>query len=462
MLAFLEKYKKIDMLEGSLWDKILVFSIPLALTSFLQQLFNTADVVILGHYVNDNAMAAVGNNVPVIGFIVALFVGMSIGANVVVARYLGMKDEENAKDAVNTSFSVAIIIGILFCILGEFFVPQITELMDVPDEVKPESIKYLRAYFLGLPFISIYNFEAALLRSNGDTHTPLIALIYASILNIAGNLVCVLFFQLGIGGVALCTSLANALSALYLFRKILNAEGPISLDLRKLMRLNSRKLRAIVAIGLPTGIQGIVFSISNLVIQSSINSLGADAMAASAAAFTIEINIYCFINAFGLAATTFIGQNFGAKNIRRCVEIAKVSSLIGLIVTTVITAGVYFFAKPLLSMYTVSEAVISIAMIRIFYVLLPQPINIFLEVLSGSMRGYGFSLPPTIITLLTICSCRLLYVFTVFEKFTSFDVLMMVYPLSWVICIVFLVVMYIYKIRKVEKEYSRLYKSKKA
>ncbi|MDY6416357.1 MAG: MATE family efflux transporter, partial [Succinivibrio dextrinosolvens] len=160
--------------------------------------------------------------------------------------------------------------------------------------------------------------------------------------------------------------------------------------------------------------------------------------------------------------TTFIGQNFGAKNIRRCVEIAKVSSLIGLIVTTVITAVVYFFAKPLLSMYTVSEAVISIAMIRIFYVLLPQPINIFLEVLSGSMRGYGFSLPPTIITLLTICSCRLLYVFTVFEKFTSFDVLMMVYPLSWVICIVFLVVMYIYKIRKVEKEYSRLYKSKKA
>ena len=261
MLAFLEKYKKIDMLEGSLWDKILVFSIPLALTSFLQQLFNTADVVTLGHYVNDNAMAAVGNNVPVIGFIVALFVGMSIGANVVVARYLGMKDEENAKDAVNTSFSVAIIIGILFCILGEFFVSQITELMDVPDEVKPESIKYLRAYFLGLPFISIYNFEAALLRSNGDTHTPLIALIYASILNIAGNLVCVLVFNMGIGGVAFCTSMANALSALYLFRKILNAEGPISLDLRKLMRLNSRKLRAIVAIGLPTGIQGIVFSI---------------------------------------------------------------------------------------------------------------------------------------------------------------------------------------------------------
>ncbi len=462
MLSFLEKYKKIDMLEGTLWDKILVFSIPLSFPSVLQQLFNTADVVTLGHYVNDNAMAAVGNNVPVIGFIVALFVGMSIGANVVVARYLGMKDEENAKDAVNTSFSVAIIIGILFCILGEIFVPQITELMDVPDEVKPESIKYLRAYFLGLPFISIYNFEAALLRSNGDTHTPLVALIYASILNIVGNLVCVLIFHLGIGGVALCTSLANALSAIYLFKKILKAPGPISLDLRNLMKLNSRKLRAIVSIGLPTGIQGIVFSISNLVIQSSINSLGADAMAASAAAFTIEINIYCFINAFGLAATTFIGQNFGAKNIIRCVEIAKVSSLIGLIVTTVITAGVYFFAKPLLSMYTVSEVVISIAMIRIFYVLLPQPINILLEVLSGSMRGYGFSLPPTIITLLTICSCRLIYVFTVFEKLPRFDVLMMVYPLSWFICIVFLVVMYIYKIRKVEKEYSLVSKLKKA
>lgn len=454
MISFLEKYKKIDMLQGSLWDKILVFSIPLALTSFLQQLFNTADVFTLGHYVNDNAMAAVGNNVPVIGFIVALFVGLSIGANVVVARYLGMKDEENAKDAVNTSFTVAVIIGILFCILGELYIPQIVEMMDVPEEVKGESIKYLRNYFLGLPFISIYNFEAAVIRSNGDTHTPLMALIYASILNLIGNLVCVLMLNMGISGVAMCTSLANALSALYLFFKLLNASGPISLEFRKMMRINSRKLRAIISIGLPTGIQGIVFSISNLVIQSSINSLGPDVMAASAAAFTIEINIYCFMNAFGLAATTFIGQNFGARNIKRCVDIAKISMLIGLIVTTAITIVVYIFAKQLLSLYTVSEAVIALGMTRILYVLLPQPIDTLLEVLSGSMRGYGFSLPPTIICLVTICGCRLIYVFTVFDKYPAFDVLMMVYPLSWIICTVFLFVMYLYKIRKVQKEYS--------
>ncbi len=454
MFEFIQKYKNINMLEGSLWDKILVFSIPLALTSFLQQLFNTADVITLGHFVSDNAMAAVGNNVPVIGFIVALFVGMSIGANVVIARYLGMKDEENAKDAVNTSISLSIVIGIFFLILGEIYVPQIAVAMDVPESVRDEAEEYLRCYFLGLPFISIYNFEAALLRSNGDTHTPLIALVYASIVNIAGNLVAIFATDQGIGGVAFCTSMANALSAFYLFKKILHAKGPISIDMKHFMQFNSRKLRAIIAIGLPTGIQGVVFSISNLVIQSSINSLGPDSMAASAAAFTIEINIYCFISAFGLAATTFIGQNFGAMNLRRCVEIAKVSTFIGIIVTIVITLIAYVFSRQMLSFYTVSETVISIGMIRIFYVLLPQPVNIFLEVLSGSLRGYGFSLPPTLVALFSICGFRLIYVFTFFKEHHTFDVLMMVYPLSWIICIIFLVMMYFYKIKKVFRQYG--------
>lgn len=311
------KNKKIDMLNGSIWDKMIVFALPLAFTGMLQQLFNAADVAVLGRFVSNESMAGVGNNVPVIGLIIAFCMGLALGANVVVARLLGMKEPERANRAVHTALATAVIFGIGAAIVGECFAGPAMDWLSVPEAVRDDALTYLRVYLLGMPFIAIYNFLAAVMRSQGDTQTPLWALVAATLVNIAGNLFFVLAFGMGTAGVALATVLANALAASLLFFSLITADGPLHIEPREVFRIDMTALRPMVRIGWPAGLQGAVFSISNLVIQSAINSLGADAMAGSVAAFTIEINIYCFINAFGLAATTFVSQNYGAKNLER-------------------------------------------------------------------------------------------------------------------------------------------------
>ncbi len=442
-MNFLSRFTRIEMLSGTLYDKILFFTLPLALTGILQQCFNAADVMVLGHFVGDSAMAAVGNNVPIIGLLVSLFMGASIGANVVVARYLGMEDNEVVTDAVQTSFLVSVILGVILALLGLIFSGVTIDALEVPESVREESLLYLQIYLVGLPFMSIYNFEAALLRAKGDTATPLVALFYAGVLNLVGNLAATWVFHYGIGAVALATTLSNILSAYLLFHKMIKAQDEISLKFKTLHKFNMRKCRAIFKIGLPAGIQGMVFCLSNLVIQNAINSLGADVMAASAAAFILEINVYAFVNAFGLATTTFVGQNFGAGNLKRCKRATFVTMGLGVLVSLVITGIIVIFMTPLLALFSASEIVISFGIIRVLYVLMPQPMNIVLEVLSGAMRGYGFSLPPAIITLFSICGVRLVYVFTVFEEHPAFDTLMLVYPLSWIVCIVFLLITYV-------------------
>ena len=320
------KNKKIDMLNGSIWDKMIVFALPLAFTGMLQQLFNAADVAVLGRFVSNESMAGVGNNVPVIGLIIAFCMGLALGANVVVARLLGMKEPERANRAVHTALATAVIFGIGAAIVGECFAGPAMDWLSVPEAVRDDALTYLRVYLLGMPFIAIYNFLAAVMRSQGDTQTPLWALVAATLVNIAGNLFFVLAFGMGTAGVALATVLANALAASLLFFSLITADGPLHIEPCEVFRIDMTALRPMVRIGWPAGLQGAVFSISNLVIQSAINSLGADAMAGSVAAFTIEINIYCFINAFGLAATTFVSQNYGAKNLERCKRATYVST----------------------------------------------------------------------------------------------------------------------------------------
>ena len=318
--------RDIDMLHGSLWDKIIVFALPLALTGVMQQLLNAADVLTLGQLVGKNAMAAVGNNISMVGLIVSLMMGLSLGANVVIAQNIGANRIDRAHSAVSTAFILAGICGIFFCILAEFLVAPIFYLLDVPSSVVDMAETYLRIFLLGLPAISFYNFQAAIFRSKGDTRTPLIALAVASGVNIVLNLIFVLQFDWSVAGVAAATVIANVVSAIILFCELLKADGVIKLHLNALI-VDKEELFEIVRIGLPAGIQGMVFSLSNLLIQAAINSLGADAMAASAAAFTIEINVFCVVNAFGQAATTFVGQNYGAGNLRRCKRATWVSML---------------------------------------------------------------------------------------------------------------------------------------
>lgn len=435
--------KKINMLEGSLWDKMIVFALPLAFTGMLQQLYNAADVAVLGRFVSDVAVAAVGNNVPVIGLIISFCMGLALGVNVVVARALGMKNDRKANEAVRTSFLTAVLFGIVALFIGQLLAGPAMQWLDVPAEVRDDALMYLRVYLLGMPFIAVYNFLAAVFRSQGDTQTPLWALLAASLFNIAGNLAAVLLLNWGIAGVALATVLANLLSAIILFVRLTHLEGPLQLVPNQLFQIDSSALRSIVRIGWPAGIQGAVFSISNLVIQLAINSLGPAAMAGSVAAFTIEINVYCFINAFALAATTFVSQNFGARNLERCRRVMWTAMGLNMLATVLMTALVLVFGQNLLGIFTNNPEVIALGMIRIFWVVLPQPISVVMDTLSGCMRGYGYSMPPALVTLIVICSVRLIWVYTAFPLSPTYETLMMVYPLSWLITMIGLIVLYI-------------------
>ena len=431
----------IDMLHGSLWDKIILFALPLALTGVMQQLLNAADVLVLGQFVGKNAMAAVGNNAALIGLLVNLFMGLSLGANVVIAQNIGAEKFERVHDAVHTAFLLALIMGVFLFVVAESLVNPIFEWLQVPESVAPMAETYLRIYSAGLPLMGIYNFEAAIFRSRGDTQTPMIALAAASFLNIILNLLFVLQFDLGVAGVAVATVIANLVSASILFRALLKAEGIIHLDPHK-MKIDKDCLKRIVKIGLPAGIQGMVFSLSNLLIQSAINAIGPDAMAASAAAFTIEINVFCLTNGFGQAATTFVSQNYGAGNLPRCKKIMWVALGINTLLMLILSATILYFAEPLIKFFNEDPEVIRLGVIRLWYIILPEIISVVMEIISGCLRGYGISLAPALITLIFVCGVRITWVFTIFAKNPTYPTLMTVYGVSWFFTMIFLILAY--------------------
>lgn len=435
------KTREIDMLHGTLWDKIILFALPLALTGVMQQLLNAADVAVLGQFVGKNAMAAVGNNTALIGLLVNLFMGLSLGANVIIAQNIGAEKFDRVKDAVHTAFLLALIVGVALWGIAEILVNPVFEWLKVPASVAPMAETYLRIYAAGLPVMGIYNFEAAIFRSRGDTRTPLIALTVASFLNIALNLIFVLKFNMGVEGVAWATVIANAVSAIILFHGLRKAEGVIHLDITEL-KIEKSCLKETIRIGLPAGIQGMVFSLSNLLIQSAINALGADAMAASAAAFTIEINVFCLTNGFGQAATTFVSQNYGAGNLERCKEVTKVSLQINILLMFILSAAILYFAEPLVAFFNEDSEVIRLGVIRLWYIIVPEIISVIMEIISGSLRGYGISLAPAIITLVFVCGIRIAWVFTVFAKIPTYAALMAVYGVSWFFTMIFLIVAY--------------------
>ena len=440
------KRNELDMLNGSIWDKIIIFALPLAFTAVLQQLFNAADVAVLGQFVGKNAIAAVGNNISLIGLLVNLFLGLSLGANVVIAQNIGAKRLHVAHAAVSTAFIIALVVGFVIAIIGELLTGYVLEYMEVPNDVWSMAETYLRIYLMGMPAIGLYNFESAIFRSRGDTKTPMIALIIASALNLALNLAFVTVFDWAVEGVAAATVIANVVSAAILFRALTHEGGIIHLDINA-MTFNKVLLKEIVRIGLPAGIQGMVFSVSNLLIQATINSLGADAMAASAAAFTIEINVYCFMSAFGQAATTFVSQNYGAGNLLRCKRITWVTLLINGLFFIMVATVILIFAEPLLKFFNSDPNVIELGKLRLWYIVSPQLINVIMEIISGALRGYGISLAPAIITLIGVCGVRITWLYTIFPTSPSYETLMTVYPVSWLATTIMLCFAYQFYIR---------------
>lgn len=421
---------------------------PLALTSILQQLFNAADIAVIGRFAGKHAMAAVGSNSPIIGLLVNLFVGVSIGANVIISNYTGQNNQRKVSEATHTAVILAVCCGLLVTIIGQLIAQPMVNLLGTPEEIAPMAVEYLRIYFLGMPFIMLYNFESAIFRSQGDTGTPLLCLTVSGIINVILNLVFVIGLRIDVAGVALATVIANIVSSSLLFLLLCRSNGAIRIQKQNL-RINPAILENILRIGLPSGLQGAVFSISNLIIQSAINSLGADVVAGSAAAFNLEIIGYYILNSFGQAAVTFVGQNYGAGQLRRCREITKQVLLLDELFTVVVAVLLIFFGRQLLMIFNEDPVVIHYGYIRVYTLLSAEVINVVIEVLSGAMRGYGSSMVPAMVTFIGICGVRIIWVYSVFNYSHTWNTLMAVYPVSWLVTMLVMIFAYYREVRKI-------------
>lgn len=427
--------KKIDMTHGSLWDKILLIALPLAASGILQQLFNAADVAVVGQFVGKEAMAAVGANAPVVNILITMFTGISLGANVVISRYTGRKDKENAENAAHTAILVAVISGFFILVLGQCIARITLEMMSVPDDCLDMAVLYLRVYLCGMPVIFLYNFEAAIFQSQGDTKTPLMCLIISGIVNVILNLFFVIVIGMTVNGVALATVISNGISSMLLFAFLLKGKTPLTIEKQR-FRIHADLLKEMLQIGLPAGLQGMVFSISNILIQSAVNSLGTDVVAGSSAAGNLEIIGYFVVNSFSQACTTIIGQNFGANQPERCHKTLIISLVESWIVGGTVSFLIIIFGKQLLRLFNSDPNVIAFGYQRLFWILSFEVINGTIDIISGAMRGYGESLTPALIALVCICGVRIVYIFTYFASHRSFTTLMLAYPISWIITVI--------------------------
>ncbi|WP_419574565.1 MATE family efflux transporter [Ruminococcus sp.] len=426
------KKQKLDMLNGSIWNKLPVFALPIAATGILEQLFNASDIAIVGNFAQTDktaAVAAVGANSPIIGLILNLFIGIALGANVVIANAIGRDDRQTVQKAVHTSMVVSVIGGVLVAIIGELIAEPLLTVLNVPDDVLELALLYLRIYFLGMPVILLYNFEAAIFRSIGETKMPLIALTLSGILNVLLNLFFVIVLKMSVNGVATATVLANVVSAGILYIKLVKSDKYIKVEFKKL-RIDGKVFAKIMQIGLPAGIQSAVFAVANIVIQGAINSLGTVVIAASSAAFNIEIIAYNVMNSFSQACTTFVGQNFGANKIDRCKKTLFLCLIEDAIASGTAILIVLITGKFLLSIFNNNPEVIEIGYTRLVIIFIAYIFSMLYEVMSGYLRGFGFSLVPAILTTVGVCVLRIIWINTVFPANRTFVTIMTAYPVS--------------------------------
>ena len=431
----MEKRKRglaIDILNGPMWDKILRYALPVAATGILGQLFNASDIAIVGNFAQGDtvaAVAAVGANGPVIGLLLNIFIGIALGANVVIANAIGRGDKETVSRAVHTSIVAAVLGGIIVGLLGQLLAEPVLSMLQVPEDVFPLALKYMRIYLLGLPVIFLYNFEAAIFRSAGDTKTPLIALALSGVLNVILNLFFVIVLNKTVDGVAIATVLANVVSSVVLLRRLLRSELFIHVEFKNL-RIDWKILWRILKIGVPAGIQGAVFSLSNIVVQSAINSLGKVTMAASSAAFNVEIMAYYILNSFGQACTTFVGQNYGAGQIDRCRKALKLCLIESVIATACAVAIALASGKYLIALFNNDPEVIRLGMVRLKFIFMSYIFSTIYDCMSGYMRGFGISLTPALLTIFGVCGTRIIWIYMVFPMSQTFETIMQVYPIS--------------------------------
>ena len=426
------KSYEIDMCSGPLFPKILAFSVPLMLSGILQLLFNAADMIVVGRFAGNTALAAVGANAALINLLTNLFIGFSIGANVLVAQYFGAGKERDMSETVHSAIVLSLLCGGILLVLGILAAPQILILMGTPEDVLGQAVLYIRIYFIGIPVLLLYNFGSSILRAVGDTKRPLYYLLTAGIINVILNLIFVIGLRMGVAGVALATVFSQSVSAALVLRCMMHMEGGCRVELAKL-KINRGKMLQIMRIGFPAGLQGTVFSLSNVLIQSSVNSFGSVAVAGNTAGQNIEGFIYMAMNTFHQTALSFSSQNFGAGNYKR---IGKVFlECLGLVTFVGLSLGwlAYLFGNQLLGIYSSDPQVIEVGLLRMSVICTMYCLCGIMDVTVGELRGIGCSVLPMAVSVLGVCAFRVFWIFTIFQQSRSLWMLYVSYPVSWVL-----------------------------
>lgn len=438
----------IDMTTGKLLPKIISFTIPLMLTGLLQIVYNAADVMVVGRFAGSLSLAAVGATSSLVHLSLNIFLGLATGSGVVAAKHIGAGNASSVHRTVHTSMLLALVSGIAIALLGFVLSPFALRAMDIPDDVFPLSVTYLRIFFLGTPASMLYNFGAAALRATGDSKRPLYILTFSGVVNVVLNLIFVIFFKMNVAGVALATIISQLVSAVFVLYILINANSVIRLSLRK-MRFYKAELLDIIRIGVPMGIQGSLFSLSNVIIQSSINSFGAAAIAGNTASSNIDSVIHICCNSVSQSATTFTSQNYGAGQIKRIRRIYFNCVGLTVVIAAICCAFLLTFGTQVLGIFSTDPAVVDMGLVRMRLFAITYVFNSILDVTTGQMRGLGKSVAPMLVTMAGVCGLRIVWVYTVFRAFRSMQVLYLSYPVSWAVTGAVLLVMYIITFRKI-------------
>ncbi len=449
------KSHQMDMCEGPVLKKLLIFAIPLMCSGVLQLLFNAADIVVVGKFAGDNSLAAVGATSSLINLLTNLFIGLSIGTNVLVAKEYGAKKDKELTKTVHTSMMLSIISGVLLTFIGIIGAKHILILMGTPEKVEGLATLYMRIYFIGMPPTMIYNFGSAILRAIGDTKRPLYYLLGAGVINVVLNLIFVIGFNMNVAGVALATVISQCVSATLVVRCLMKETGAIKLQLSKL-KIHGDKFLNILKVGLPAGFQGILFSLSNVIIQSSINSFDEIVVAGSSAAGNIEGFVYMAMNSFYQAAISFTSQNIGAGKIKRIKKILFSAEASVIVVGLLLGNFVVLLAEPLLGIYSSSESVIEAGVIRLTIIAAPYALCGMMDVMVGMMRGLGYSILPMIVSLVGACGLRILWIMTVFRipQFHQIETVYWSYPITWTVTFLSHLLCFFFAYRHIKKKYK--------
>lgn len=439
------KYE-IDMCNGSIMDKLISFSLPLMLSGILQLMFNAVDIIVVGRFSGSSALAAVGSTTALINVFTNLFIGVSLGSNVLAARFYASGRQKEMSETVHTSILLALISGIAMAIVGLLFSRWALELMGTPADVIDQSSLYMKIYFLGMPFFMLYNYGAAILRAVGDTKRPLIFLIISGITNAVLNMILVIVFDMGVAGVAIATVISQLISCILVLWCLYKTEGSYQLRFSKL-KMKKEYLKQIFQVGIPAGIQSTVINFSNVLLQSSVNSFGSIAMAGYTAANNIFGFLYVTVNAVTQACMSFTSQNYGVGKWKRMDRVLIDCLILSFVAMMILGNSAYFFGPKLLTIYTSNSKVIQCGMEILLYTTVTYFLCGFMDLFPGALRGMGRSGVPMILSIIGTVGTRIVWIFWIFPNHRSLDILFISYPASWIITIVLQVICY-YFVRK--------------